>query len=39
MLDKLHARDIDGQKLRKLQQFENFWSTFEADVNEKAEGY
>ena len=39
MLDKLHARDLDGQKLRKLQQYENFWSTFEADVNEKVEGY
>jgi len=39
MLDKLHARDVDGQKLRALQQYDQFWQTLEADVNERVESY
>ena len=39
MLDKILADDPDGQKLKILSQFDQFWQTFEAEVNEKIEGY
>lgn len=39
MLDKLHGKDVDGKKLRALQQYDQFWQNFEVDVNERVETY
>lgn len=32
MLDKIHALDPDGQKLRILPKFEEFWTAFDGEV-------
>lgn len=39
MLDKIHAEDADGKKLKRMSQFDQHWQTFEGEVIEKVETY
>ena len=39
MLEKIHSKDEDGQKLRKLASFEQFWSTLDGDIEDKLQSY
>jgi len=39
MLEKIHAADPDGQKLRILPKFEEFWSAFDGEIIDEVQKY